>query len=228
MNLIKVNDSDGSLLGMIKEQFFVALISDVLDELGYFHQALPSQIRPLDENLVMVGRARTMLYADIYTPPTPGENPHELEISLVDSLGPGDIAVCACGTSGRIAPWGGLLSTAARLRGATGALMDGMVRDIRDIRTTEFPVFHGGIGPLDSKGRGKVIAIDVRIQCAGVNVEPGDIVFGDADGCVIIPRAIEANVIESAKGKLLGENKTKKALLDGRKLADVFKEFGVL
>lgn len=216
------------ILDELRESFFCSLLSDVLDSLGYMDQALPARLRPLDEELTMVGRARTMLYADIHAPPAPGENPYELEIALVDSLGAGDIAVCSCGASGRIAPWGGLLSTAAKVRGATGAVMDGLVRDVREIRGMGFPVFHGGIGPLDSKGRGEVVRIDVPVRIGGVLVHPGDILFGDADGCVVIPQSIEADVVTAAREKLRGEKNTKEALMAGRKLGDVFAEFGVL
>lgn len=146
----------------------------------------------------------------------------------MDDLRPGDVAVCACGGTGRIAPWGGLLSTAAKLRGATGALMDGLVRDIKDVREMQFPVFHAGIGPLDSRERGQVVAIDVPVECAGVLITPGDIIFGDADGCVIIPKKIEAEVLAAARDKLKAEKHTRQALLASRKLADVFAEFGVL
>lgn len=213
---------------LMRESFFSALISDVLDGLGHRNQALPSRIRPLDESLKMVGRARTMIYADVYELPKLDENPHAGEIGLIDSVRPDEIVVCACGTSGRIAPWGGLLSTASKVRGAAGALMDGMVRDITEIRSLGFPVFHGGIGPLDSKGRARVIDADVTVQCAGVTISPGDIVFGDADGVVVVPRVIEQAVAAAATERLKGENKTKAALLAGRSLAEVYEEFGVL
>src|SRR5690606_16243827 len=111
-----------------------------------------------------------------------GTNPYELEIALLDSLQTGEIPVFACSNPARVAPWGELLSTAAMARGAVGALMDGCTRDVKAIRAMQFPVFHGGIAPLDSKGRGRIMAIDVPIVCAGVKVTPGDLVFGDADG----------------------------------------------
>ena len=212
----------------MRERYFCALISDVLDGLGYTAQVMAPHIRPLDESLTMVGRARTMLYADVYAPPAPDQNHYALEIELVDSLGPGEIAVSACGGTGRIAPWGGLLSTAARMRGSAGAVMDGMVRDIRHVRELSFPVFAGGIAPLDSRGRGKVIEIDIPVECGGVLVRPGDIVFGDADGCAVIPREIEEAVVTAARVKLSGENNSQQALLKGRLLADVYNEFGVL
>ncbi|MCC6717903.1 MAG: RraA family protein [Acetobacteraceae bacterium] len=214
-------------LAMIREKLFAALLSDVMDALGTWNQALPPRVRPLDESLVMVGRARTALFADQYHV-AEGDNPYELEIKLIDSLLPGEIPVFACGASGRIAPWGELLSTASKARGAAGALMDGLTRDIRAIRAMGFPVFAGGIGPLDSKGRGKIVALDVPVEVAGVKVSSGDLVFGDADGVVVVPKAIEKKVIEAAFEKLKGEHSTLADLQAGMKLGDVFAKYGVL
>jgi regulator of RNase E activity RraA len=184
-------------------------------------------VRPLDDSLVMVGRARTGLYADVYHV-VPGENPYELEIALVDDLAPDEIVVLAAGTSGRIAPWGELLSTACRARGGAGCVTDGLVRDVRAIRALRFPVFAGGIGPLDTKGRGKVVAIDVPIECGGVAVRSGDLVFGDADGVVVIPHEVEGEILRAAFEKVAGEDRTRSALERGEKLADVFARHGVL
>ncbi len=211
----------------IRTKLFASLLSDVMDGLGYMDQALPASIRPLDEASVMVGRARTALFMDVYEVHE-GENPYEKEIALIDSLQPGDIPVFSCGGTGRIAPWGELLSTASRVRGATGALMDGLVRDVRAIRAMGFPVFHGGIGPLDSRGRGKVMAVDVAIECGGVKVAPGDLIFGDADGVVVVPRAIEAAVLAAAYAKLKGEKSTLADLQAGISLGAVFAKYGIL
>ncbi len=211
----------------IRTQLFASLLSDVLDALGHMNQAMPPRIRPLDDASVMVGRARTALFADVYSVEA-NENPYEMEIALIDSLQPDEIPVFACGATGRVAPWGELLSTASRMRGAAGALMDGMVRDIKAIRAMNFPVFHGGIGPLDSKGRGKIIALDVPIECAGVRVCPGDLIVGDADGLVVIPQAIETETLAAAFEKLKGEHSTLADLQAGMKLADVFAKYGVL
>ncbi len=211
----------------IRTRLFASLLSDVLDSLGYMNQAMPPSIRPLDDASIMVGRARTALFMDVYEV-REGENPYENEIALIDSLQPGDIAVFSCGKTGRIAPWGELLSTASKVRGAAGALMDGLVRDIRAIRAMGFPVFHGGIGPLDSKGRGKIMAVDVPIECAGVKISPGDLIFGDADGVVVIPQAIEAEVLAAAYEKLKGEKSTLADLQAGISLGAVFAKYGIL
>jgi 4-hydroxy-4-methyl-2-oxoglutarate aldolase len=120
------------------------------------------------------------------------------------------------------------LTTAARARGAAGAVTDGFVRDVRGIRQAQFPVFHGGIAPLDSKGRGKVAEIDIPIECAGVRVERGDLVFGDVDGVVVVPRRAEDEAIARAFAKVTSENRTRDELLRGAKLKDVFDRYGVL
>ena len=211
----------------IARHLYTAVLSDVLDELGYRAQALPPSIRPLDDTRNMVGIARTGLYREIFEVRA-GENPYELEIALVDDLKADDVAVFGCGGSTRIAPWGELLSTAAKARGAAGCLTDGYVRDIRQIRQMGFPVFHGGIAPLDSKGRGKVAEIDVPIECGGVRVAPGDLVFGDADGVIVVPQAIEADALDRALAKVMGENRTREELERGAKLADVFARHGIL
>ena len=211
----------------IARELYTAVLSDVLDELGHRAQALPPSIRPLDDARNMVGAARTGLYREIFEVRA-GENPYELEIALVDDLKPGDVAVFGCGGSTRIAPWGELLSTAAKVRGAAGCLTDGYVRDVRQIRQMGFPVFHAGIAPLDSKGRGKVAEIDVPIECGGVRVMPGDLVVGDADGVVIVPQAVEAEALDRAFAKVRGENRTREELERGAKLADVFARHGIL
>ena len=211
----------------IRGTLFASVLSDCLDQVGLRRQALPSRIRPLDEASVMVGRARTGAYMEVFHV-EPGENPYALEIELVDSLQPGEVPVFACANPARIAPWGELLSTAARVRGAAGALMDGCVRDVKAIRAMGFAVFHGGIAPLDSKGRGKIVAIDVPLECGGVAVNPGDLVFGDADGVVVVPRHAEQDVLRLAFEKVRGERNTLRDLQAGDKLGDVFARYGIL
>ena len=205
-----------------------AVLSDVMDSLGLVRRALKPFVRPIDDALVMVGRARTGLYMPAYSL-REGENPYEVEIALVDDLQAQDVVVLACnGPTERIAPWGELLSTAAQARGATGCLTDGLVRDVKQIRAMGFAVFHGGIGPIDTKGRARMVDRDVPVECAGVAIGPGDIVFGDIDGVVVIPKAHEHEVVEKAIAKVLGENNTRDALRRGEPLAQVFQRFGIL
>jgi len=209
-------------------QLYTGVLSDVMDSLGRPNQAMRPFIRPVDDTSVLMGRARTGLYAAIYGD-RGDENPYDLEMSLVDSLKKDDVAVLACnGPTERLAPWGELLSTAAKMRGANGCVTDGLVRDLKHIKTLGFPVFHGGIGPLDSKGRGKMIEHDTEIVCAGVKVRSGDIVFADIDGVVIIPRDIESQVLDLAMTKATSENNSRNELLEGKLLRQVYEKYGVL
>jgi regulator of RNase E activity RraA len=204
------------------------LLSDVMDTLGLMQQAMKPFVRPLNDDDVLIGRARTGLYMPIYTV-TPGENPYEVEIALVDDLRPGEVPVLACGgPTDRIAPWGELLATASQARGAAGCITDGLVRDIKQIRAMDFPVFHGGIGPLDTKGRARMMERDIPVECAGVRVRSGDIVFGDADGVVVIPSERAEEVIAKALDKAKGEDTTREELRQGKLLAEVFARHGIL
>lgn len=205
-----------------------ALLSDVLDDLGLRGQALRPFVRPLDEGRALCGFARTGRYEPVDAV-EPGRNPYALEMDLIDSLQPGEVAVLACeGPTERIAPWGELLSTAARARGAAGCLTDGLVRDVRQIRAMGFPVFAGGIGPLDTKGRAEMVEADRPVTIAGVRIEPGDLVFGDVDGCVSVPSRVAAEAVARALAKASAEDGTRDALLAGESLRAVFDRFGVL
>ena len=209
------------------DQLNPAILSDVLDDLGIANQVMSIGIRPLDESLTLCGRARTGAYMEVpYL--EEGINPYRLEIALVDDLCKNDVAVLSCGGSSRIAPWGGLLSTAAKARGAAGCVTDGYVRDTIEVRRLKFPVFAGGIAPLDSKGRGQIMSTDVPVICDGVRVSPGDLVVGNADGVVVVPQEHELDVMAKAFEKHAGEDNSIKELRAGSYLRDVFEKYGIL
>ncbi len=212
----------------LSRELYSAVLSDVMDEFGLMSQAMRPFVRPLDEGLVMMGRARTGLFANTFGV-REGENPYEIEIALLDDLRPGDVTVIACnGPTERIAPWGELLTTASIARGAVGCVTDGLVRDLRHIRPLNYPVFHGGIGPLDSRGRARMIEMDSVIECGGVTVRPGDIVFGDVDGVVVLPQAKATEIIARAQEKVRSEDHTRDELRQGRLLREVYEKYGVL
>ncbi|HTO81811.1 MAG TPA: RraA family protein [Methylomirabilota bacterium] len=218
---------DGKLIGEARRHLYSGVISDVLDGLGHMHHAMAPNVRPLDETLVLFGRARTGLYMPVYHVEA-GINPYEWEIALVDDLKPDDVAVLACPPGNRIGPWGELLSTAARARGAAGAVTDGLARDVKLIREMRFPVFCGGIGPLDSKGRGMVMKIDVPVDCGGVAVSPGDWIFADIDGVCVIPAALVEKTVKLALEKVSQETTVREELARGDLLKTVFARHGIL
>lgn len=217
--------SDEERFTLLNERLYTPVVSDILDSLGFLNQAMRHDIRPLHTDFVVVGRARTALWIE---ESKVRENPYLNEIRLIDSLRPGDVTVHSTDLSWNIAPWGELLSTASKMRGSTGAVVDALTRDVKQIINMNFPVFSRGIKPVDSKGRGYVEAIDVTIPCGDITVRPNEVVFGDYDGIVVIPQEIEDEVLSRALEKVSGENKTRRELLDGKLLAAVYEKYGVL
>lgn len=218
---------DDTLFKQARATLYTSVLSDTLDSFGLLDQALPPTVRPLDDSLVLCGRARTGLYMPIYHD-DPETNVYEIEIELVDDLKANDVAVFACAGNLRIAPWGELLSTAARARGAVGCVTDGVVRDVRMIREMRFPVFAGAIGPLDTKHRGRMMMRDVPAEIGAAAVTSGDIVFGDVDGVVFIPKDVAEDVFAKAFEKVAGEDTVRQELEDGALLKDVFDKYGIL
>lgn len=217
--------ADIELFTYLEEKLYTAVVSDALDELGYRNQALRESIRPLGPGDRFAGWARTIAYVDVYHVP---EDPYGLEIEAVDSILPGEVVMVSTAGSTQNAPWGELLSTAARARGARGVVIDGLVRDVRKIQELGFPVFARGIKPVDSKGRGVVINYNVPIDCAGVLVSPGDLVFADFDGVMVVPAEALPEVIRMAADKATRENGSRAELMNGAYLRDVYAKFGVL
>src|SRR3954454_24726802 len=212
----------------LRRLLYSPVLSDVLDSFGLMHQALRPFVRPLDESLVLLGRVRTGCYEARESFPA-DHNPYALEMDLIDDLKPGEVPVLACGgPTDWIAPWGELLSTAARARGAAGCVTDGLVRDVARIRAMRFPVFHGGIGPLDPRGRAEMVEMDTPIDIAGVHVAPGDWVMGDIDGVVFIPAAQANAVFRAALDKIAAEDTSRAELEAGDTLRAVYGRYGVL
>ena len=213
----------------LRRLLYTPVLSDVLDSFGLMRQALRPFVRPLDDALVLLGRVRTGRYEATNDPASRGHNPYQLEMDLIDDLKSGEVPVLACdGPTDWIAPWGELLSTAARARGAAGCVTDGLVRDVARIRAMRFPVFQGGIGPLDTKGRAEMVQKDTPIDIAGVRVSPGDWVMGDIDGVVFVPAEKADAVFRAALDKIAAEDTTRAELEAGDSLHAVYARHGVL
>ncbi len=220
---------DAEKFRFIKEELYVAAISDILDSLGKSRQVMHHRLRPLLPDIKrcgFVGRARTAQW--IESPHIDQDDPYGLEIDLMDSLQQNDVVVHSSDHGRTNAPWGELLTTVAQLNGCVGTVCDSQIRDCVRIIEMGFPVYYTGIRALDSMGRGRVIAIDVPVQCGEVTVHHGEIVFADYDGIVVIPRDIEDQVLELAQEKVGKENQTRQALMEGKSLRDVWETYGVL
>lgn len=222
-------ESDGQVLSFVKEHLYVAAICDVLDSLGYRHQAMHHRLRPLlpdMRNCGFAGRARTVRWME--TDYITEQDPYGLEIETVDSLRPGDVIVHSTDHAGTNAPWGELMSTVAKRNGAVGCVCDSQVRDCVRIIEMEFPVYCTGIRPLDSMGRAKVMAYDVPVKCGEVLVHPRDLVIADFDGIVVVPREVEREALELAYEKADKESLSRRDLLAGKTLREVYDTYGVL
>ena len=219
--------NDKELFQWIRDNLYVPVVCDILDELGYRNQAMHQRLRPLDENCcIIVGRARTMRWME--TDYVVKDNPYGKEIECMDSLKENDVVVHSTDRGGTNAPWGELMSTVAKRLGAAGSIVDSQIRDCLRIKEMNFPVFYTGIRPLDSKGRGLVVDYDVAVRCGGVLVNPGELIFSDFDGIVVIPKEAEDKVFQLAREKANAENISRKELLEGKTLAEVYAKYGAL
>lgn len=217
-----MNDADfDRLQGLL----YSAVLADVLDNLGVKNSALSHEIRPLVPGMVLMGRAFTVLAADVYAEP---KEPYKLELEAVDNLKPGDVVVACTNGSRASGFWGELLSTAAKGHGCRGVILDGFTRDAAKIIQMQFPAFVRGFIPYDSKGRTDVIAYQVPVRSGDAWINPGDIVFADIDGVVAVPRDMAARVFEEAKQKVRGESKVKEELLAGMSARAVFDKYHIL
>jgi 4-hydroxy-4-methyl-2-oxoglutarate aldolase len=217
--------ADAELFELLRTKLYTSVVSDVLDRQGFLDQAMAARIRPIAPSMRLVGRAHTVLSADVYQRP---ETPYVKEIAAVDALKPGDVMVAVTNGSERTCLWGELLSTAARARGATGCLIDGHTRDVQRILEMDFPVFCTGYRPVDSSSRSIVIDYGCPVRCGDVLVHPGDIIFADIDGVVVIPQDHLESSVRLALEKVEGENASREMLEQGALLREVYDRYGVL
>jgi 4-hydroxy-4-methyl-2-oxoglutarate aldolase len=202
-----------------------ALVSDVLDALGHRVGVMDFRIHPVARRGRLVGRAFTLASSPINEPE---EVPYEKLLAGFRVLTRGDVVVLGTNGELRSGVWGELLATAARARGATGAVTDGLTRDVAQLGEMGFPVFARGPSPLDSAGRQAVHAVGEPVVCGGVEVRPGDLVLGDAMGVVVIPAALADDAVRLAEEKHSGENVVRAELERGDDPADVFARHGIL
>ncbi len=225
--------SDGELFDLMRRYLFSAVVGDVLDAMGLQRQFLPPAIQPLQDDMVVIGRAMPVLEADFFVDTVAagvGElsaKPFGLMLEALDDLKPGEVYL-ASGGSPRYAVWGELMSTRARRLGAAGAVLNGYSRDTRGILRLGFPTFSWGRYAQDQGVRGKVVDYRVPLEIGGVRVAPGDIIFGDLDGVVVVPKAAAPEAISRALEKVQRENKVRTAIEAGMSTRDAFDTYGVM
>lgn len=231
-------NSDEEMFALMKERLYTPVVGDILDQMGYSHQFLPAPIRPLvsqvpasllagaegpDNRMKVAGYACTVLENDIFGQPA---KPFGYMTEALDQLRPNEVYVATGAHNSAL--WGELLTASAKARGAVGAVLDGYTRDTPMVLEQNFPVFCSGTWAQDSSIRTYVFGYRCDIEIGQVTVHDGDVVFGDVDGVLIIPRAIAPEVIEKALVKASTEKTMRQAIEAGMLVTDAFAKFGVL
>ena len=199
---------DKTLITLIKAELYTAVIGDIMDKMGYLHQFLPPHIRPLRDDMLIAGRAMTVLEADVHDNSASGGNNPLLQRSFglmleaLDDLKEDEVYICS-GSSPEYALWGELMSARAMQCKAAGAV-------------------------VNQAPRGKVIDYRVPIEVDGVLVNDGDMLIGDIDGVCVVPRRIEEEVFTRALEKARGERIVLKKIQEGMRARDAFDKFGIM
>ena len=223
--------NESEMLHMMKAELYSSVIGDILDQMGYVHQFLPSRIQPLREHMVVAGRAMTVLEADVCAGDG-GRNPvlqrnFGLMLDALDDLKKDEIYICS-GASPSYALVGELMCTRMQILGAAGCVVNGFHRDTRGILDLDFPCFSYGRYAQDQAPRGKVLDYRVPIEMDGVRILPGDLIFGDLDGVLGIPRKVEQEVLERAYEKATGEKTVAQAIRGGMSAVESFRVHGIM
>lgn len=215
---------DQELFGMMRQRLFTAVVGDILDEMGLLDQFLPPGIRPLRDDMIVAGRAMPVLEEDIADGTV---KPFGMMLEALDGL-QGDEVYLATGGSPTYAMWGELMSTRAVRLGSAGAVLNGCSRDTPGILALNFPTFSLGRYAQDQRPRGHVVDFRVAVEVGRVRVAPGDVVFGDIDGVLIIPRSAEREALTRALEKMEKENLVRTAIEGGMSAVEALNTFGVI
>jgi regulator of RNase E activity RraA len=217
------------LISLIKTRLFTSVVGDVMDSLGLTHQFLPPEISALRPDMIVCGRAMTALQADCASTNISAEGknaPFGLLFEALDSLKENDVYV-ATGASESYACWGELMTTRALQLGAVGAVLNGFSRDTHGISKLNFPTFSTGRYGQDQYVRGRVIDYNCPLEFPNhTRVDPGDLILGDMDGVVAIPRLREKEILELSLEKAGEENKVKEAIMKGMSATEAWSRFG--
>ena len=216
--------SDSELFALVCLELYTPVVGDILDDLSFTRQFLPQPIQPLREEMKLAGRAMPVVMIDVYGKQ---KKPFGLLTEALDQLQPGEIYL-ASGGDMRCAYWGEILTATAKKRGAVGAVINGFHRDTPKVLEQNWPVFSRGRFAQDSGVRTQVANYRCPIEIGQVSVQPDDLVFGDLDGVVVVPKKIEAEVIERALAKARGEKLVRKEIENGLSSTAAFKKYGIL
>lgn len=225
--------NDKELIALINDELYTAVIGDIMDKMGYYHQFLDPRIRPLKNDMKLAGRAMTVLEADVLQNDTDAganavlKQSFGMMLQALDDLKENEVYICS-GSSPSYALWGELMSARAMQCGAVGAVVNGYSRDTNGILALGFNCFSYGPYAQDQAPRGKVIDYRVPISVDGVLVNNGDMIVGDIDGVCVVPKAIEKEVFTRALEKARGERVVLTKIKEGMPSVEAFEKYGIM
>jgi regulator of RNase E activity RraA len=225
--------SDDELFALAQRELFTCVVGDVMDKLGLQHQFLPPQIQALRQDMIVIGRAMPVLSVDVFSERIAGsanklmDKSFGLMLEALDDLKRNEVYVNT-GSSPRNALWGELMSTRATKLGSRGAVLNGYFRDTKAILQMGFPTFGFGSYGQDSAPRYKVVDFRIPVEIGAVRVRPGDILFGDIDGVLLVPVEAEQEVFAKALEKARGEKLVRKAIEEGSSAVEAFQKYGIM
>jgi regulator of RNase E activity RraA len=216
--------NDEELYFVYKQELYTPVVGDILDKMGYFHQFLPQSIHPVKENMIVIGRAMPVLMSSVdgYQ-----KQPFGKLTQALDQLEPGEIYI-GTGCPLNCAAWGELLTAAAKYRKANGAVLNGFHRDTARVLEQDWPVFSLGAYAQDSAPRMTIREYRCKIEISDVAINPGDLIFGDQEGVLVIPKGIEKDVTPQALEKSRGEKLVRRSIEKGMSSTDAFRKYGIL
>jgi regulator of RNase E activity RraA len=206
-------------------RLYTGAIADILDKNGYRNQALPHAITPFTTANRVAGIAFT---AQGYPCADTAHDDTRTRLRILDSLAPGTVSVWATGGSLDCAHWGEIMSTAARQRGCTGAVVDGGVRDVDFVNAMDYPVFAKFKCPVSSVGRWDLVDCQIAIRVGDTVIHPGDFVLGDTDGVVVIPGDLTLDVLAAAEDVFERECGMREELRRGVTVTEAYAKYGSL
>lgn len=221
---MKLWKDENEKFALMREKLYTPVVGDILDNMGYYHQFLPQNIRPLKDDMKLAGKAMTVLMIDVFGPQ---KKPFGYLTEALDQLQENEIYIATGGTK-RCAYWGELLTATAKARKAVGAVVNGWHRDTPQVLSQDWPVFSCGCYAQDSSVRTQVVDYRCDIEIGQVTIHDGDLIFGDVDGVLVIPKEVADEVIEKALEKAAGEKVVRKAIEGGMTATAAFEKYGIL
>jgi 4-hydroxy-4-methyl-2-oxoglutarate aldolase len=210
-----------SLINGFKE-VATASVADAVDKLAGKRGYMDQSIKPRINDKRVVGPAMT-----VQEGPTTEFVPPQHALDQIDCADAGSVLVIGIDGEANVAVWGGLMTAGAYARGLAGAILDGGVRDVTEIRRDyDFPVYARAVSPGTTLGRFKTLGANVPVVCGGVEVNPGDIIVADIDGVVVVPRTLAEEILALAQEIDRRELEQAKLIVQARSMKEGLAKYG--